>query len=204
MFRYKFTAHLAAALLLMASTASPSAEPLATCVACHGADGTSVTPLTPSLGGQPAFYALTQLFLFREGRRNDPAMTEVAKGMSNDDMQMLADAIAKLPPPEPPATPAEAARFARGRALAKQNRCNVCHNPNFTGTDQVPRLAHQREDYLLKVLRAFKSGQRIGYGGAAMGMADAVARLSDADLIDLAHFLAYVKQEELAADRLNR
>jgi cytochrome c553 len=54
----------------------------------------------------------------------------------------------------------------------------------------MPRLANQREDYLLKAMREYKSGTRLGYGGA---MAQELAGLSDQDLIDLAHFLAHRK-----------
>ena len=64
------------------------------------------------------------------------------------------------------------------------------HNPDFSGKDQVPRLANQREEYLLKALREFRSGKRLGYGGA---MADVLAGLKDADLIDVAHYLSHLK-----------
>ncbi|MDB5913729.1 MAG: hypothetical protein JWP22_2404, partial [Ramlibacter sp.] len=37
------------------------------CAACHGANGRTDMPLTPVLAGQPSLYAITQLFLFREG-----------------------------------------------------------------------------------------------------------------------------------------
>jgi cytochrome c553 len=52
-------------------------------------------PSTPALAGQHMFYAITQLFLFREGRRNNEAMTAVAKGMSDADMQGFANVIAR-------------------------------------------------------------------------------------------------------------
>ena len=52
----------------------------------------------PVLAGQHAFYAITQLFLFREGRRSDPAMSAVAKGMKDDDLRGFSQYIATLPP----------------------------------------------------------------------------------------------------------
>jgi cytochrome c553 len=55
----------------------------------------------------------------------------------------------------------------------------------------MPRLANQREDYLLKALRDYKSGARVGYGNAVMP--ETVSGLSDADLADVAHFLAHVR-----------
>lgn len=159
------------------------------CFACHGRNGQSTTPLTPSLGAQPSFFALAQLFLFREGQRTNEIMAPNAKGLSDDDMRALADEIAKLPAPPAPSDGRDPVRFARGEAIASQNHCTSCHNPDFSGRDQMPRLRNQREDYLLKALRDFKSGKRVGYGMPVM--ADAVAVLKDSDLADLAHFLAY-------------
>src|SRR6188474_3678033 len=94
--------------------ASPAAAPnpypqrFATlCAACHGANGRSDMPGTPALAGQHMFYAITQLFLFREGRRSNEAMTAVAKGMSDADLRGFSDFIGTLPPvpAPPPATP---------------------------------------------------------------------------------------------------
>lgn len=159
------------------------------CYACHGSNGQSQTPFTPSLGGQPAFFLVAQLFLFREGRReNADAMTSAAKGLKDDDLRFLSEAIAKLPPPPPPAARADPALAARGAAVAAQRHCARCHEPDYSGHDNVPRVAHQREDYLLKALRDYRAGRRIGYGNAAM--AETVAGLADGDLAALAHYLA--------------
>ncbi len=158
------------------------------CLACHGAGGQSRIPETPSLGGQPSFFVVAQLFLFREGRRDNEAMIAAAKGLTNDDLRAFAERVTKLTPPSPPEEPADPARFARGRTLTLRHPCAVCHNPDFSGREQMPRLANQREEYLLKAMRQYKSGARLGYGGA---MAQELAGLSDQDLIDLAHFLSH-------------
>ncbi len=162
-----------------------------TCFACHGAKGQSQLPLTPSLGAQPSFFVVAQLFLFRDGRRgNAPAaMTEAAKTLTDDDLRGFADLISKLPAPPAPGKSPDTQRFARGRALVLNQNCPTCHNPDLSGREQMPRLANQREDYLLKALRDYKSGARLGYGGA---MAEELSGLKDADLADLAHFLAYL------------
>lgn len=188
---------LLAALAAALSGASPAwgqapESRLGLCLACHGARGQSELAGTPSLGGQPAFFLVAQLFLFREGRRDNPVMTQAAKGLQNAEMQFLADTIARLPPPAPPSGKPVAARVERGRSLAAQRHCAGCHGADFEGHDNVPRLAHQREDYLLKALRDYAGGRRIGYGNAVM--TDAVARLADEDLAALAHMLAYWKR----------
>jgi cytochrome c553 len=182
---------VALALLVAASASALAAsleERVAVCLACHGAGGLSRTPETPSLAGQPQFFTVAQLFLFRDGRRNSAAMTAAAKDLTNDDLRALSDYIAKLPPPGPPSDPPDPERVARGRTLATQNHCTVCHNPDFSGREQMPRLANQREDYLLKAMREYRSGARIGYAGA---MAVELRELSDSDLIALAHFLSH-------------
>ena len=163
------------------------------CHACHGKSGTSTVPLTPSLGGQPSFFVVAQLFLFRDGRRGKAptAMDAYAKGLSDADLQSLAAVFEKQKPPAPPAQAPDPARFERGRQLAEGRNCRNCHNPDFSGRAQMPRLANQREDYLLKAMRDYRSGQRIGYGSASMP--EELSGLGDAELQDIAHFLAHVR-----------
>jgi cytochrome c553 len=169
---------------------APAAERFAVCLACHGSGGVSQLPLTPSLAGQPSFYAITQLFLFREGRRSSEVMTAVAKGMSDADLRAFSELIGKLPPPPPPAaTAADPARMARGAALAERFRCVSCHGSDFVGGPQVPRLAGQREDYLAKALTEFRAGTRLGYTSA---MTEALAGITADDLAVLASYLAQV------------
>ena len=78
----------------------------------------------------------------------------------------------------------------QGRALAEQHRCNVCHRADFSGQDSVPRLADQREDYLLKTLREYKSNTRHGYDGV---MAEVLGPVTDAEIADIAHFAAHFR-----------
>ena len=192
--RALFAAAWAAAATAAAAQGGGYAQRYAdSCAACHGAQGASSLALTPSLGGQPSFYAITQLFLFREGRRNDhplaPAMAAMAKGMSNDDLRGFSDFIATLPPPPPPApAAADPLRLERGKALAERHLCLACHGPDLSGGRNVPRLAHQREDYLQLTLKGFRSGARVGYTNA---MGEALAGLRESELEDLAHYLAY-------------
>lgn len=173
--------------------ADPSPDLMAVCVSCHGPAGQSVQPEIPSLGGQPSLYAMFQLFLFREGRRTPGPMTELAKQFTDDDLRSLSDAISKWAPPQPPIVTSDATQFDKGRALAAAHHCGICHNADFSGHDQIPRLANQREDYLLKALREFKSGARIGFRGA---MAEEVVPLKDDDFVNLSHFLAYLPTKQ--------
>ena len=158
------------------------------CVACHGDKGVSSAPEVPSLGGQPELFVLYQLVGFREGQRKFDLMNEMMKGMSDDDLRAAAAFIVKLPPPSKLEDAPDAARMARGKKLAEENRCGVCHNADYAGHDQIPRIARQREDYLLKALREYKSDKRFG-GGAAMN--EVLYPLDDKALVDLAYFMAH-------------
>jgi cytochrome c553 len=183
-----------AALALAATAALPAgaatlAERLAPCLACHGEKGQSENPEVPSLGAQPAPYILIQLYLFREKQRKVELMNEYAKDLSDDDLRQFSDAIAKLPAPQPQDA-GDAARLQRGTALIQQHHCNVCHQSNLAGRDNVPHLAAQREDYLAKALREYKSNARVGYEPI---MLEVMRPLNDADIADLAYAIARMK-----------
>ena len=185
----------AAGFFLLTGAALAQAKPsiqerFVLCTSCHGAGGVSTQPLVPSLAGQPSFYAITQLFLFREGRRGSEAMTAVAKGMTDDDLRGFSDFIGTLPPPPAPAPgTADALRMARGSALVQQHRCASCHGTDFSGGKQVARLAYQREDYLSQTLQEFRAAKRIGYTQA---MNEALAGIPPQALQDLAHYLSHL------------
>ena len=162
---------------------------LAACLACHGDKGQSAIPEVPSLGGQPAFYLSVQMLMFRDRLRVVDMMNQQMRGFSNDELQKLANLIAKLPPPQP-AGEGDPMRMELGRTLAEQNRCNFCHSSNYSGERNVPRLAGQREDYLVKALREYKSNARRGYDAS---MADVLYHVSDEQILDLAYFLARLR-----------
>jgi len=183
----------AAAMLVVATGALPARAAEADfsiCASCHGMGGVSYNFETPSLAGQQSFYAITQLFLFRAGRRTNETMTEVAKPMSDADLRAYSELIGRLPPAAPaPGLPADPVRMQRGALLAEQYRCTTCHGADLAGARQVPRLAGQREDYLARSLAEFRSGARVGYTPA---MNETLAGLGAADLGDLAHYMAHV------------
>lgn len=160
------------------------------CAACHGANGRSDMAGTPVLAGQHSLYTITQLFLFREGRRDNEAMIAVAKQMKDDDLRGFSDYIGTLPtvPPPPPAAPPDAARMARGEALAKEHKCVFCHGADLAGGQGVPRIGGQKEEYLRATLQGFKSGTRPGYTRA---MTEALSQVPEQDLPLLAYFAAH-------------
>ena len=161
----------------------------AVCAACHGANGRSDMPGTPVLAGQHSLYAITQLFLFREGRRNNEAMIALAKPMKDADLRGFSDFIGTLTPvPAPaPAAPPDAARMKKGQALAQEHKCVFCHGTSLDGGQGVPRIGGQKEDYVRATLQGFKSGDRPGYTRA---MTEALSQVPVGDLDSLAYYVA--------------
>lgn len=159
------------------------------CAACHGGDGRSEMAGTPVLAGQHSLYAITQLFLFREGRRSNEAMVGLAKQMKDADLRGFSDFIGTLAPvPAPaPAMPLDAARMKRGQVLAQEHKCVFCHGAELDGGQGVPRIGGQKEDYVLMTLQGYKSGERPAYTRA---MPEALSQVPAADLDLLAYYVA--------------
>jgi len=174
-----------------AADRAAGAAKAAACAACHGAGGVSQMVDTPSLAGQPDGFLQWQLVYFRGGRRKNPVMQPMAADLSDDDIRNLAAYFSSQPPPQAGNQGAvDPELFASGRKIAQQHRCAACHQDSYSGAQAAARTAQQREDYLLKSLRDFKSGARIGNGVASMG--DAVYPLVDDQLRALAHFMSHL------------
>ena len=113
-------------------------------------------------------------------------MGPVAESLNNEDIRNLGAYYASLPAPDPRAQ--SDALGQTGEKLAAEHRCRSCHSDDYNGFRAAARLSGQREDVLLKALRYFKSGARIGSGVASM--ADVTFELSDADMQALARYMA--------------
>jgi cytochrome c553 len=169
-----------------AAYAQIAPQRLALCAACHGADGNSQLKGIPSLAAQPKLFLENQLVLIREGVRDIPAMKGSLEGVSDAEITALAKYYAdKTPAPVP--TDKDVEVFARGGKLAEGMRCGICHLPTYLGREQIPRLAGQREDYLLYSMQQFKNNQAVGRDS---NMAASVYGVSDQDLKDISYYLA--------------
>jgi len=159
------------------------AEP---CAACHGADGNATIPGTPSLAGQPVYFTHWQLIKFRDGRRKDPQMSPLAKNLTDTDMADLAAYYAAQRPLPRPAT-TDPAKVAEGKRLANLHHCSSCHRPDLSGQQQVPRLAGQDYDYLLRLLSGFKAKTASDLDGT---MTMAAQPLREEEIVALVHYIA--------------
>jgi len=156
------------------------------CFACHGPDGNSVQPQYPVLAGQTARYIYLQLKDFKEGRRTEPQMEPFVKDMSRQDMFDVA-AFFAAQKPRPLAFKPDPAKAARGKDKADETLCTMCHLGGFAGQNEIPRVAGQQYDYVVKQMRDFKTGKRTNDAG---NMSSVAKTLSEQDIENLGHYLA--------------
>ena len=159
------------------------------CIACHGEAGISQIENTPSLAGQPDQFIQWQLVFFRAGTRKNEQMLPVVDQLNNEDIRNLGAYFASLTPPR--AKPDDNPDLSsKGAQAAAGRRCTSCHTDNYAGTKAIPRVAGQREEYLVKALHDYKSGVRSGGGMAAM--ANVAYSLSEEEIEALAPYLAHL------------
>jgi cytochrome c553 len=158
-----------------------------TCAACHGPNGISQMPGSPSLAGQPDIFTQYQLVFMRDGTREVEVMKEIVKQLSDDNIRDLGAYYASLPPPKGlrPKPPVDDAKV---RAIMDPRKCANCHKEDFSGQGETGRIAGQRMDYLVKALRDFRSGARRGRGMGAM--MEVSVTLQDPDIDMIARYLA--------------
>ena len=138
----------------------------ATCAACHGIDGNSVTPDWPMLAGQHASYIVRQLRAFKEGERTDVTMKPFADMLSEQDMLDLAayfEAQTPTPKGADPSLVTLGQQIYRGgvpgRGVAA---CIACHGPQGDGNPLAayPRIGGQHAAYTTKQLNLYRTGDR--------------------------------------------
>ncbi|HSB23959.1 MAG TPA: c-type cytochrome [Burkholderiaceae bacterium] len=158
----------------------------AVCTECHGPNGNSTQPQFPILAGQTSRYLYLQLRDFQEGRREHPQMSLVAKDLTRDEIRELADYFAAQKP-APQTFRVDAAKAKLGRAKADETLCTMCHLGGFSGQNEIPRVAGQNYEYVVKQLHDFKTKRRTNDAG---NMSSVAKTLSDADIDNLGHYLA--------------
>jgi len=162
---------------------------LALCGACHGTDGNSVLALSPSLAGQPKVFLENTLILIREGLRQITPMQGLLSGVSDAEIVALADHYSRQPA-KGQNLPRDEAVFRRGEAVASRALCGTCHLPSYAGQQQMPRLAAQREDYLVHSMREFRDNKAQGRDTMMNGV---LRGFSDRDIADMSHYFAQLR-----------
>lgn len=135
------------------------------CLACHGQQGISETPQTPSLAGQSANYLYKQIRDFSSGDRVNTIMNVLTRDITQDDAAAIALWFSQLPANQQNANGEDLKLAAKlvenGDSQRTLPPCEVCHGSDGQGQKiGIPALAGQRADYTTSTLKAYKSGNR--------------------------------------------
>jgi cytochrome c553 len=180
----------------LSAHAQPSAQDLENgkakaqaCAACHGADGNSASGDFPNLAGQSWRYIYIQLKDYKEGRRTNPIMSAMAAPLSRQDMIDIGNYYAAQKA-KPSTFKADDAKIALGRAKADETLCSMCHLGGFAGQNEIPRVAGQQYDYIVKQMTDFKARRRTNDAG---NMTSVAQTLSETDIENLAHYITSLR-----------
>ena len=124
------------------------------CAGCHGDQGVSSNPATPSLAGQDAQYLVAALREYKNGARADETMKALAASLDDNTLKDIAAYYAAQEPQalniRPPLPTQEWVQ-----------RCDRCHGLNGNSADpRIPALAAQRVEYLETALRDYQTHAR--------------------------------------------
>ena len=133
----------------------------ATCEACHGAKGNSTDGTYPILAGQNARYLYLELRDFKEGRRSNPLMSPMVADMTKQDMQAYADYFASQKE-QPTAFKPDPEKAALGKKKADETLCSMCHQGEFAGQNEIPKVAGQHLQSALRMKRSACRPQDVG------------------------------------------
>lgn len=161
-------------------------EIAASCIACHGEDGVPVSGDIPVIHGQHFAYLYGELQDFASRRREHDVMSNIAQGLSPEEMKSVSEWLAAQPWPrvEAAAVPDQIEAVAEKGINA--GMCAQCHLSGFVGTNAVPRLSGQQAAYLAKTLKDMKSRARTN----SAAMSALVGHYSDEDIDAIARVLA--------------
>ena len=152
------------------------------CGGCHGDNGVSKTPGSPSLVGFDPKYLAAAIKSYKSGQRKHDLMKSLVAGVSDADAGNLALFYA-LQKPARAGTPA-AGDAAAGKVAAAA--CGGCHGDKGVASDPAnPSLAGQDAQYLATATQAYKDGTR--KDETMKGMA---AALDDRAIKNIAAFYA--------------
>ncbi len=73
---------------------------------------------------------------------------------------------------------------AQGKKIASEAQCVACHQPNFKGLNEFPRVSRQKYPYIVKQLKDYRDGTRV-----SDLMGPTVKNLTDEQIEALAQYL---------------
>ncbi len=171
--------------------AKPSQERIAPCLACHGEKRTVrdrehavARRAAGALHADPALHVSREAARLRADERDGEGAD---RRRSSHLLRFHRQDCRSRRRRRTPAIPRGCSAARRWRS---STAATACHNPDYSGKENVPRIANQREDYLAKTLAEYKNNSRHGYDGS---MADVMAPVTPEQIADLAYFIARVR-----------
>lgn len=157
------------------------------CKYCHGKTGTSKRNYIPNLAGQNAKYLLLQFEKFANGARKDRIMSELSKNLTDHDRVNIAlfysSKNVKLKAPYKPEL------MEKGKKIFA-TKCSQCHGVGGHGRDELPRLAGQPAEYIIKTLGRYKTLKDFRAGTPMQAITQGI---SDDDISSLAAYISVLK-----------
>ena len=167
------------------------------CRLCHGAEGEASSTIYPRLAGQNRNYLVKQLKNFRDGTRKSDTMNEMAKGLTDTQIEALAEYFSSKPARthrvrDQALAAVGAYIFHRGNKFSGIPACSSCHGEQGLGTDRLPRLAGQHKRYVADQLHAF--GERARTNDNAI-MHTIASKLTDLEIEAVALYVSGLKEQ---------
>ncbi len=160
-----------------------------TCITCHGPAGSSQGPAIPNIAGTAHDTFMATMQHYQTGERHGTIMNRIAKGYSNDELEVMAKYFSSQPVVR--ATQEIDAEKAEVGAALHKEYCEECHvNGGFKDEDGANVLAGQWLPYLQFNLADFHAKKRDMPAKMRKHMEKMVAEHGEASLEQLAHYYA--------------
>jgi cytochrome c553 len=167
------------------------------CATCHGKDGNSTQPGTPSLAGQQPTYFVNAVQAYRDGKRQMIEGKKVAmlSAMNQVDVEAMALYYASQTPAQ--RTAPKAGDPKKGEPLSAE--CGSCHGAaGVSSKADIPSLAGQDALYLTNAIKAYRGTAR-----QQEDMHRFLGKVSDADIASIAAYYSVQASKAAEGERLS-
>jgi sulfide dehydrogenase cytochrome subunit len=131
-----------------------------TCAGCHGVDGVSKGPATPSIAGMSAEYMTEVLKAYKSGSAMSTIMDRITKGYTDEELAQVAKYYSEKKAVKVSGQTFDAALAKKGAKL-HDKYCEKCHSEGGTlAEDESGFLGGQWTPYLHATMTDFTSGAR--------------------------------------------
>ncbi len=131
-----------------------------TCAGCHGMDGVSVGPASPTIAGMAEDTFTDAMLAFKSGERPSTIMERITKGYSDEDIALMARFFAAQEHQKAQGQEFDPKKARMGKKLHKKY-CDKCHEEGGTiDVDGSGILAGQWKAYLDYSFEDYNDGSR--------------------------------------------